>query len=94
MPSRGPNVSCSNVLLKMDNDETGTASALAKSVNVLDVIMWLKFAWDAVLESTISKCFAKCGFDVVEPTVVDAAAFVALESALQQVIGDVNLRAF
>ena len=29
MPSRGPSVSCSNVLLKMDNDETGSASALA-----------------------------------------------------------------
>ena len=89
-----------HVLLKMDNDETGTASALAKSVNVLDAIMWLKFAWDALLESTMNKCFAKCGFDVSEPVAVDEAAVVddaepaTLEPALQQVIGDVTLRAF
>ena len=83
-----------HVLLKMDNDETGTASALAKFVNVLDVIMWLKFAWDALLEAAISKCLAKCGFDVDESTLVDEAAFVALEPALQQVIGDVTLRTF
>ena len=48
----------------MENDETGTASALSKSVTVLDAIMWLKVAWDALKASTVTKCFIKCGFDV------------------------------
>ena len=53
-----------HVLREMEDDETGTASALAKSVTILDAIIWLKFAWDALQASTISKCFAKCGFTV------------------------------
>ena len=53
-----------HVLRKMENDETGTASALSKSVTVLDAIMWLKVAWDALKASTHTKCFIKCGFDV------------------------------
>ena len=53
-----------HVLRKMENDETGTASALSKSVTVLDAIMWLKVAWDALKASTVTKCFIKCGFDV------------------------------
>ena len=52
------------VLWKMENDETGTASARSKSVTVLDAIIWLKFAWEAVKASTVTKCFVKCGFDI------------------------------
>ena len=43
-------------------NEASCASDLAKSVNVLDAIMWLKTAWDNVKPTTIQKCFAKCGF--------------------------------
>jgi hypothetical protein len=35
---------------------------LAKGLNVLDAIMWLKAAWDNVEPTTIQKCFTKCGF--------------------------------
>ena len=30
--------------------------------DVLDAIGWLHLAWACVMESTIVKCFAKCGF--------------------------------
>ena len=43
-------------------DDSSCALELAKSVNVLDAILWLKRAWDAVKEVTIERCFAKCGF--------------------------------
>ena len=43
-------------------DKFSCASQLAKSINVLDAIMWLKRAWDALKEVTIERCFAKCGF--------------------------------
>ena len=49
-----------HVLFRMN--EASCASDLAKSVNVLDAIMWLKTAWDNVKPTTIQKCFAKCGF--------------------------------
>ena len=44
-------------------DEAACASDLAKSVNILDAIMWLKSAWDSVKTTTIQKCFARCAFD-------------------------------
>ena len=33
-----------------------------KQVNVLDAIYWVKHSWDEVEQSTIVKCFKKCGF--------------------------------
>ena len=43
-------------------DEATSASDLAKKVNVLDAVMWLKSAWDSVQPTMIRKCFQKCGF--------------------------------
>ena len=43
-------------------DQCNYASDLAKQVNVLDAILWLKAAWDLVSLSTITKCFVHCGF--------------------------------
>ena len=39
-----------------------SASEVAKKVNILDAIMWLKSAWDEVQPARIQKCFAKCSF--------------------------------
>lgn len=37
--------------------------------------MWLKIAWDVVDQSTIKKCFVKCGFiDTAVETVNDLVA--------------------
>ena len=46
-----------HIINRMDD-----ASELAKSVNILDAIMWLKSAWDVVKAATIDRYFAKCGF--------------------------------
>ena len=39
----------------------GSASAICKSVNVLDAIRWIKQAWEDVSATTISNCFRHCG---------------------------------
>ena len=73
-----------NVLFRMD--EAACASDLAKSVNILDAIMWLKSAWDSVKPTTIQKCFARCGFnkatcsDQEEDTVIDSTITAFVES--------------
>ena len=51
-----------HVLFSMNEASCACASDSAKSVNVLDAIMWLKTVWDNVKPTTIQKCFAKCGF--------------------------------
>ena len=43
-------------------EEATSASEVAKKVNILDAIMWLKSAWDEVQPASIQKCFSKCGF--------------------------------
>ena len=43
-------------------DQATCASELAKKINILDAILWLKNAWDALDPATIERCFAKCGF--------------------------------
>ena len=41
--------------------------------NILDAILWLKNAWDAVDPTTIEKCFAKCVFvDILVDAVGEA----------------------
>lgn len=41
-----------------------TATELSKSINVYDAIQWLNSAWRSVKDSTIIKCFEKCGFNL------------------------------
>lgn len=45
-------------------DDASSATGISKAVNILDAILWLKCAWDAVSSVTIQKCFSKCGFNV------------------------------
>ena len=49
-----------HLLISMDG--ASSAQELAKTVNVLDAILWLKSAWSEVKEETIQKCFKHCGF--------------------------------
>lgn len=43
-------------------DEASKASDAVRSINVLDAVQWVRNAWDKLQPSTISKCFANCGF--------------------------------
>ena len=45
-------------------DQCNSASDLGKQIFILDAILWLKSSWESLLPSTISKCFANCGFAV------------------------------
>ncbi|XP_068671286.1 tigger transposable element-derived protein 4-like [Montipora foliosa] len=42
-----------------------TAPDIAKEVDVLQAIRWIKQAWDEVPEEIVQKCFDKCGFSNV-----------------------------
>ena len=39
-----------------------TAPDIAKKVNVLQAIRWMKQAWDAVPVEIVQRCFHRCGF--------------------------------
>ncbi len=52
-------------------DDANTASDIAKQVTILDAILWMRSAWNAVTSDTIAKCFAKCGFDNNQPSTSD-----------------------
>lgn len=59
-------------------EEAETATELCKSVTIRDAICWLDIAWNEGLkESTIMKCFRKCGYktplDNAEPGTSQAA---------------------
>ncbi|XP_070211698.1 tigger transposable element-derived protein 6-like [Littorina saxatilis] len=60
-----------HILFEMEKDATSTGPTLAKSVNLLHAVMWLKKAWQEVRVSTITKCFKKCGFSADDTTSTD-----------------------
>ena len=51
-----------HVLFEMEQDETATGPGLAKSVNLLNAVFWLKKAWSHLKPCTVTSCFRKCGF--------------------------------
>lgn len=50
-----------HVLARMDSVESATA--LVKSINLLDIVYLIKKAWDKVTPTTIINCFRKAGFN-------------------------------
>ena len=74
-------------------DDCRTASDLAKKIDVLDAILWLRSSWDAVKPSTIVKCFGNCGItvDAIQPDVANVAEDVAEFAVL---LGDVTIDQF
>ena len=57
-----------HILIKMD--ECSTSSEIAKTVTILDAIIWIKTVWDTLQASTIQKCFGKCGFTVNTESII------------------------
>ena len=52
----------------MERQPHASGSVLLKQITVLDAIYWLYSAWNNVLESTVTKCFKRCGFGLDEIT--------------------------
>ena len=48
-------------LSRIREGSSETASAISKSVSVLDAIRWIKQAWEDVSTKTITNCFHHCG---------------------------------
>ena len=57
-----------HILIKMD--ECSTASEIAKTVTILDAILWIKTLCDTLQASTIQKCFGKFGFTVNTESII------------------------
>ena len=48
-------------IMKMDRDKTLNGSDLLKQISVLDAIYWTSNSWNDLDNSTIQKCFKRCG---------------------------------
>lgn len=44
---------------------------VAKSITVFHAVQWVTAAWKLVRESTVAKCFTRCGFGQPEPSPAD-----------------------
>ena len=66
------------------NGSTLTATQIAKSIDVLTVIRWVKQAWDAVSADTIVHCFKYCGVQPCADEVTDPFADLDEESEDEQ----------
>ena len=53
----------SHMIIKMEVFSSMTGTELLKQISVLDAIHWVAEAWNELTPETISKCYAKCGFD-------------------------------
>ena len=59
-----------HTLVQIDGSSL-TASEITKSVDILTVIRWVKYAWEAVKEETVVNCFRHCG---IQPTDAELSA--------------------
>ena len=73
--------------------DTTEASSIAKTVNILDAITWLKLAWDTVTPTTIQKCFFNCGFSEAK-TDTEEPAPPADSTNYQSLLGDVTMEEY
>ena len=62
------------VVYEMDNYPEKSGPQLLKQISILDAIYWVTAAWDEVQEDTITKCFAKCGFEFKDPSTTPPAS--------------------
>ena len=63
-----------------------SASDFAKSVNVLDTVNWMDFAWQQVRSETIWKCFLKAGVKAKENE--ETAGEIAEEDVSEEVASE------
>ena len=49
-------------IMKMNTNKTLNGSDLLKQISVLDAIYWISNSWNVLDNSTIQKCFKRCGF--------------------------------
>uniref|UniRef100_A0A8C4RBY2 HTH CENPB-type domain-containing protein n=1 Tax=Eptatretus burgeri TaxID=7764 RepID=A0A8C4RBY2_EPTBU len=68
-------------------DEGGTPCEIAKSVTLLDVIKWIKGAWDDIQVATIVKVFHDCRFGDQQPF---APEIISMDAAFLQLMNGVT----
>ena len=65
---------------------SATATEIAKQVDVLHAIRWIKQAWDQVEVSTIQHCFNHCGFSYISVPTGDPFADLDKDESLKQMV--------
>ncbi|KAK6186557.1 hypothetical protein SNE40_008572 [Patella caerulea] len=50
--------------MQMEKDASSTNTEILKSLDILTVIYWISASWKSVLDTTITKCFKRCGFEL------------------------------
>ncbi|XP_050406602.2 tigger transposable element-derived protein 4, partial [Patella vulgata] len=53
-----------HVIMQMEKDTTSTNTEILKCLDILTVIYWISNSWKSVLDTTITKCFRRCGFQL------------------------------
>ena len=86
-------------VLALIDSSTLAASAIARAVDVLTAIRWIRQAWNDVKPSTIVNCFAHCGAVPIEDDTVDPFAELLEEeseesSALQTLVSQIDPTVF
>lgn len=69
-------------------EECKSANEIASFINVLDAILWVNDSWNLVCQSTISKCFERCGFSqqISDDTISDSQSANDDNSLIQNLI--------
>ena len=63
-----------------------SGTEIAKQVDVLHAIRWIKQAWDQVEVSTIQHCFNHCGFSYISVPTGDPFADLNKDESLKQIV--------
>ncbi|KAK7097842.1 hypothetical protein V1264_004763 [Littorina saxatilis] len=91
-----------HLLFLMEEDSTATGPEIAKTINLLDAVLWLKKAWTSLQAETIQKCFLKCGFSLARgegdlsaaPDSDQVTEQVDLDVGEQRLLGDMTIEEF
>ena len=72
-----------HVIAKIDSQSEATASDIAKSINILMAIQWVKQAWEQVKTTTIINCFTTCGASPDVETADETDPFAELDQSTE-----------
>ena len=60
-------------------------------MHVLKAITWLQTAWKSVVPETLKHCFKKCGFDVVNTSVVNEEIDTEFQELFAQISDETTI---
>ncbi|XP_071965525.1 tigger transposable element-derived protein 6-like [Antedon mediterranea] len=77
-----------SVLAKVDDAQS--ASDITKQTNVLDAVNWTATSWRETSETTIIKCFNRCGFNCLNNTQIDDNNVDMVEGEIRELVREID----